>query len=72
MGAEDYLVKPVEPARLIRRITRITQKQRPRLLLIDDDPAVHDLLADQLSDYAIDGAFDGEAGIVAAKQGRTT
>ena len=67
MGAEDYFIKPVDTLRLVRRLARITKKERPRLLLIDDDQAVHELLAVQLSDFMIEGAFDGESGIAAAR-----
>lgn len=69
MGAEDYILKPVDTALLVRRLATITQKERPRLLLIDDERSVHDLLAERLPGFVIEGVFDGESGIIAARAG---
>ena len=52
-GADDYFVKPVDWTRLMRRLREITVRtsapKRPRLLLIDDDVSVHDMLEAELT-----------------------
>jgi signal transduction histidine kinase/CheY-like chemotaxis protein len=69
LGADDYFVKPVDRERLLDRIRQLTRNSRPRLLLIDDDQAVHSLLDEQLArlGYTIESAFTGESGVQAAK-----
>ncbi|HWW59817.1 MAG TPA: ATP-binding protein, partial [Thermoanaerobaculia bacterium] len=65
LGADDYFVKPVDRQRLLDRIRAITSNApRPRLLLIDDDASVHELLDEDLSQlgYAIESAFTAEEG----------
>jgi signal transduction histidine kinase/DNA-binding response OmpR family regulator len=70
LGADDYFVKPVDRERLLQRLRQIVsgRAQRPRLLLIDDDPSVHALLEEELTGlgYAIENAFSGEDGVRAA------
>jgi signal transduction histidine kinase/DNA-binding response OmpR family regulator len=73
LGADDYFVKPVDRDRLLSRIHEITaqaENGRPRLLLIDDDAAVHTLLDEALTSlgFAIESAFSGEEGIRAARE----
>ncbi|HKS23846.1 MAG TPA: response regulator [Thermoanaerobaculia bacterium] len=70
LGADDYFVKPVDRERLLDRIRQLTRNSRPRLLLIDDDQAVHSLLDEQLArlGYTIESAFTGESGVQAAKE----
>ena len=69
LGADDYFVKPVDRERLLERLRQITQLSghatRPRLLLIDDDAAVHALLDEELTSlgYAVSSAFTGEEGL---------
>ncbi|HET7435531.1 MAG TPA: response regulator [Thermoanaerobaculia bacterium] len=74
LGADDYFVKPVDRDRLLQRVRAITTAHanaggRPRLLLIDDDSAVHALLDEELTHlgFSIESAFSGEAGVVAAR-----
>jgi len=71
LGADDYFVKPVDRTRLLDRIRKLTFDRLPRarLLLIDDDPAVHALLEEELAalGYTIEGAFSGESGVLAAR-----
>jgi signal transduction histidine kinase/DNA-binding response OmpR family regulator len=70
LGADDYFVKPVDRDRLLRRVRDVTLRaQRPRLLLIDDDAAVHTLLDAELADagFTLDSAFNGEDGLRAAR-----
>ncbi len=72
LGADDYFVKPVDRDRLVERVRAIaargTSGARPRLLVIDDDAAVHTLLDEDLSSlgFAIDNAYSGEEGLRAA------
>jgi signal transduction histidine kinase/CheY-like chemotaxis protein len=71
LGADDYFVKPVDRERLLRRIRDVTERApRPRLLLIDDDTAVHSLLDAELSNlgYSFEGALNGEEGLRAARE----
>jgi signal transduction histidine kinase/DNA-binding response OmpR family regulator len=72
LGADDYFVKPVDRDRLVERLRTIATRGaagiRPRLLVIDDDAAVHTLLDEDLSSlgFAIDNAYSGEEGLRAA------
>jgi signal transduction histidine kinase/CheY-like chemotaxis protein len=71
LGADDYFVKPVDRDRLLQRIRDVTERApRPRLLLIDDDAAVHSLLDAELSNlgYSFEGALNGEDGLRAARE----
>jgi signal transduction histidine kinase/CheY-like chemotaxis protein len=71
LGAEDYFVKPVDRDRLLHRVRQLTSMDHAatRLLLIDDDTSLHELLDDQLTrlGYTIESAFSGESGFAAAK-----
>jgi CheY-like chemotaxis protein len=74
LGADDYFVKPVDRERLLERLRAITAKAnngRSRLLVIDDDPAVHSLLDEDLLPlgYFVDKAYSGEEGLRAAQSG---
>jgi signal transduction histidine kinase/DNA-binding response OmpR family regulator/ligand-binding sensor domain-containing protein len=72
-GADDYFVKPVDWTRLMRRLREITVRtaapKRPRLLLIDDDVSVHDMLEAELTKqgYQIEKAFSGSEGLQRAE-----
>ena len=67
LGADDYFVKPVDRARLLERIRDISAR---RILVIDDDAAVHALLGEDLvpQGYALVNAFSGEDGLRAAEE----
>jgi signal transduction histidine kinase/CheY-like chemotaxis protein len=73
LGADDYFVKPVDRARLLERLRQITARSgngaKPRLLVIDDDKAVHTLLDEDLAGlgFAIDKAYNGEEGLRVAE-----
>jgi signal transduction histidine kinase/CheY-like chemotaxis protein len=71
LGADDYFVKPVDRERLLDRVRALSThgEARPRLLLIDDDSAVHSLLEAELSSagFLIESAFNGEQGLIAAR-----
>jgi signal transduction histidine kinase/DNA-binding response OmpR family regulator len=72
LGADDYFVKPVDRERLLERIRHLTNDRMPRarLLLIDDDSAVHALLEEELAalGYTIESAFSGEMGVRVARE----
>jgi signal transduction histidine kinase/CheY-like chemotaxis protein len=72
LGADDYFVKPVDRDRLLDRVRQLTTagQSKTRLLLIDDDASVHELLDDELTrlGYTIESAFNGESGFAAAKK----
>jgi CheY-like chemotaxis protein/anti-sigma regulatory factor (Ser/Thr protein kinase) len=72
LGADDYFVKPVDRERLLDKIRKLTSGRatRARLLLIDDDAAVHALLEEELAalGYTIESAFTGESGIRVARE----
>ena len=70
LGADDYFVKPVDRTRLLHRLKEITAGRGKRLLVIDDDATVHDLLEEDLSalGYALDKTFSGEDGLRAAEE----
>ncbi|MEA2162429.1 MAG: hypothetical protein QOK37_556 [Thermoanaerobaculia bacterium] len=71
LGAQDYFVKPVDRDRLLDRVRQLTttNKSKVRLLLIDDDASLHELLDEELTThgYTIESAFTGESGFAAAK-----
>jgi len=72
LGADDYFVKPVDRDRLLTRVRQLTTtgQSKIRLLLIDDDTSVHELLDAELTrlGYTIESAFTGESGFAAAKK----
>jgi signal transduction histidine kinase/DNA-binding response OmpR family regulator len=69
LGADDYFIKPVDRPRLLERLRAIRagdgDERRPRLLVIDDDAAVHALLDDDLANlgYAVINAYSGDEGL---------
>ena len=75
-GADDYFVKPVDWPRLMRRLAEITQRaelpRNARLLLIDDDLSVHQMLEQALTSqgYQLETATSGAEGLVCAERMR--
>ncbi|HJQ36959.1 MAG TPA: response regulator, partial [Thermoanaerobaculia bacterium] len=73
LGADDYFIKPVDRDRLVDRVRSIVSRDggangrgtHPRLLLIDDDQAVHALLNEELSGlgFHVACAYSGEEGL---------
>ncbi len=68
LGADDYLLKPVEKDRLLARLAALLQDDGPlpqRVLLIDDDPAVHELVEAELTarGYVVEKATSGQEGL---------
>jgi CheY-like chemotaxis protein/anti-sigma regulatory factor (Ser/Thr protein kinase) len=64
LGAADYLMKPFERDDLLAALHRVAPSCR-RLLVVDDDPHVADLVRQSLEDepYQIDAAQDGLAAL---------
>jgi signal transduction histidine kinase/DNA-binding response OmpR family regulator/ligand-binding sensor domain-containing protein len=75
-GVADYFVKPVDWQRLLKRLREITSKaaapKRARLLLIDDDVSVHDMLEPELTKqgYQLEKAFSGAEGLERAEKSK--
>ncbi len=73
LGAEDYLLKPIDPERLTHRLAEIldrsSRKEGP-VLLVDDDPQVHALLESVLpsNKYTVLHAMSGEEALAMASQ----
>jgi signal transduction histidine kinase/DNA-binding response OmpR family regulator len=64
LGAADYLMKPFERDDLIATLHRVAPRCQ-RLLVVDDDPHVADLVRQSLEDepYQIEAAADGLAAL---------
>jgi signal transduction histidine kinase/DNA-binding response OmpR family regulator len=63
-GAQDYFIKPVDWPRMLRRLAEITGRdgvKRARLLLVDDDIHVHEMLEHELAHegYVLDRVMTG-------------
>jgi len=72
LGAEDYLLKPLDPIAVrntLRRVTGAKTAQARRVLLIEDDANIADLLRQFLpeSEFILDSAMDGIAGLKAVE-----
>lgn len=71
LGAFDYLMKPIDREALLAALARISP-QRGRLLIVDDDPQVVDLMRQFLEDedYDIEAAMDGQEALEAIARQR--
>jgi signal transduction histidine kinase/DNA-binding response OmpR family regulator len=74
LGAVDYFLKPVDRGRLIARLREVAPVRAPetrRLLVVDDDPQIHDILEAELGQqgYVLDHALSGEEGLARAEEG---
>jgi signal transduction histidine kinase/CheY-like chemotaxis protein len=69
LGAFDYLLKPFDRETILAALGRISPVQH-RLLVVDDDPDVLDLVRQLLADqpYEIEAAVDGQAALAAIAQ----
>jgi DNA-binding response OmpR family regulator len=75
-GADEYLIKPAAPDELTSRVRALISSfgldpgQREKLLVVDDSPAVRQLIADALTrqGFAVSLAEDGQAGLERARQ----
>jgi CheY-like chemotaxis protein len=75
LGADDYFLKPLDRERFLDRMHELapadSSRRRPSVLLIDDDPQVHDVLELELTEagYELHSARDARTGIEMAKRG---
>jgi CheY-like chemotaxis protein len=62
LGASDYLLKPFDRETILAALTRLHPPHRGRLLVVDDDPQIIDLVRQLLEDepYEIMSAADGQ------------
>jgi signal transduction histidine kinase/DNA-binding response OmpR family regulator len=68
LGAADYLTKPIEPARLTSVLRRhISVSSRPSVLIVDDDPAMRNIVARLLKREGCDSR-EAENGRVALER----
>ncbi len=75
LGADDYFVKPVDREQLVARLNAIAPPRSPRtarLLLVDDDPAIHEFLESELGQlgYSVEHAMSGAEGLDRAIRAR--
>jgi signal transduction histidine kinase/CheY-like chemotaxis protein len=72
LGADDYLLKPVERAPLLERLTQLTAAQPTRILIIDDEERDRYLLKQQFRDSRVvfQEASNGPDGIREASKER--
>ncbi|MBP9143690.1 MAG: response regulator [Thermoanaerobaculia bacterium] len=69
LGADDYFQKPLDRERFLARVRELTQLdagvERSAVLVIDDDPQVHDYLDVELSEagYEVHAATGGREGL---------
>ena len=70
LGASDYLVKPLNADDLLASLSRIgCREQKSRLLVVDDDPNIHEMVAQLLegSSYQIQAVSDGAKAVAVAQ-----
>lgn len=70
LGAAAYLLKPLDPVAVreaLQRVIRAGDQSQKRLLVVDDDPNVADMLRQFLpeEEFKLDAALDGMAGLEA-------
>jgi CheY-like chemotaxis protein len=72
LGADDYFVKPVDRDALLERLaTLVPREVGGRVLVIDDDPALHELVAAGLPErYRLLHAHTGRDGVELARSER--
>jgi DNA-binding response OmpR family regulator len=76
LGADDYFLKPVDRGQLVARLKEIAPPaalaRTSRLLLVDDDSAVHEFLEAELEQlgYRVEHAYSGAQGLELAARSR--
>jgi len=68
LGADDYFLKPLDRERFLHRLRELVPPEvvaRPRVLIVDDDPLVHDYLGVELEEagFLVSSARDGRSGV---------
>lgn len=59
-GATDYLIKPFEPVVLMTKAQDLLRTYRTKILIVDDDPAVRDLLEYKLGNAGCNAVAVGD------------
>jgi len=69
LGADDYFTRPFDEGRFVERLHELTLVGAPRVLIIDDDPATHQILREVLvpAGYIVEHAASGEEGLKRAR-----
>jgi PAS domain S-box-containing protein len=72
LGAAAYLLKPLDPVEVketLKRVIGATVRPPKHVLIVDDDPDIADMLRQCLpeSDFSLDSALDGVAGLQAVE-----
>ncbi len=75
LGAAGYLLKPLDPVEVrdtLKHVIGTTDRQPKRVLVVDDDPNIADMLRQFLpeSDFSLDSALDGVAGLKTVEANR--
>jgi signal transduction histidine kinase/CheY-like chemotaxis protein len=72
LGVFDYMLKPFDREAVLAALSRIPRQHGRRLLVVDDDPRVVDLVRQLLEGepYEVLTAADGEAGLAAVSRER--
>ncbi|MCP4360000.1 MAG: response regulator, partial [Chloroflexi bacterium] len=73
LGASDYLVKPLDGDSVLaalNRLPHLTTKTPTRLLVVDDDPQVADMVTQMLEEtaYEVETAIDGQIALETINQ----
>jgi CheY-like chemotaxis protein len=71
LGATDYLIKPLNADDLLASLSKISNReQKSKLLVVDDDPDVHEMIGQHLEDcgYHITAVADGAHALAAVKK----
>lgn len=48
-GAQNYLIKPIAPERLIERISLLLERQKKIIMIVDDDPLIREIFRKRLT-----------------------
>jgi CheY-like chemotaxis protein len=75
LGAADYFTKPLDREVFVTRLAELAPRSgegSARILLVDDDPDVHELLGEELGrlGYVVEHALSGQQGLERARNGQ--
>ncbi|MBL8049996.1 MAG: GAF domain-containing protein [Anaerolineales bacterium] len=75
LGAAAYLLKPLDPTAVMDALNQVIEKtphMHKHILVVDDDPQIVEMLSQMIpeSDFRLDSAEDGEAGLKAIEAQR--
>ena len=74
LGASDYLVKPLEEEAVVAALRRLAEQppanDRSRLLVVDNDPHIHELVSQLLEGeaYTLEGVRDGQQALASIRR----